>query len=51
MLDNLQIAKLAYKEIKQAILEIQDSHNIYCSIPTWIEVNGEVFHIYHLEEK
>jgi hypothetical protein len=41
---NLEIAIKAYAEIVKAIMDLEESHQMYCGLPEFIEVNGERFH-------
>jgi len=41
--ENQEIAKQAYKELIQAIVDLEIKHKIYCDVPKFIAVNGEHF--------
>ena len=40
---NLEIAIKAYAEIVKAIVDLEESHQVYCGLPEFIEVDGERF--------
>ena len=46
--DNYEIAKEAYKQIVEAIISLEDSLDIYCDLPAFVDVNGERFYKHEL---
>lgn len=42
-MNRLEIAKDAYKQIVEAILDLQNKLGITCDLPNYIELDGEIF--------
>jgi hypothetical protein len=45
-MDKLELAKQIYKEIFQSIIKISKKHNIYCTPPSSIELDGVIYQAY-----
>jgi hypothetical protein len=45
-----EIAKMAYEDLKNAIEQINNKHNVTCAIPSIMVVDGELFYYYQFEE-
>lgn len=43
---DIEQAKLIYKDIVSAIVDIELTHDIYCAIPPFIELNGVIYQHY-----
>lgn len=44
LIEKWEFAKIVYQKIVGAIIDVEDSHNITCELPSFIEIDGTKFY-------
>lgn len=45
-MNDLNKAKMIYKQIYKSIMELQKQHHIFCALPSYIELDGIIYQSY-----